>query len=155
MCLITKQLHPKIADNDIICYKVLLKTKTGERTSYVSPIQHWFYFKDEPDPNYVFVPDKSYWLLEKNEDIKPSYVDNLGIVNPYPVNYELYSGYFHMYKNKEDAEKFMTVYRVLSLSIFECVIPKGSKYYEGTCQMQNLIADSIASDKLIVKKQLC
>ena len=151
MCLITQQNQPKIADNDIICYKVLLKMKTGERTSYVSPIQHWFYFKDEPDPNYVFVPDKPYWLDNGKEDLKVSYVDMT-----YPVNYELYSGYFHMYKNKEDAEKFLTMYNLpLSLSLFECVIPKGSKYYEGTCKMCNLIADSIASDKLIVKKQLC
>lgn len=164
MCLITKQSQSKIATEDITCYKVLLKLENtiNNVVFYVSPVRHFTYFQNNPDPNKVFKAEKPYWLENLPfDDLKPNYIDDEGVVNPQPVSYQLNSGFFHMYKDYDSAvkeigkvkeyEKNVKIVTELSV-IFECVIPKGSHYYESATTIDSI--PSIASDKLKIIKQL-
>ena len=69
--------------------------------------------------------------------------------------FTLNSGVFHMYKDYDSAVKaikWLVPREKESYAIFECVIPKGSRYYEGFTSIYRL--PSIASDKLKFIKQL-
>lgn len=168
MCLVTKQSQSKIASKDITCYKVLLKLENtiNNIVFYVSPIRHFTYFHNNPDPNKIFKAEKPYWLENLPfDDLKPNYIDDEGVVNPQPVSYQLNSGFFHMYKDYDSAVKEIekSVKKIVlkdeknrivtePFVIFECVIPKGSHYYEGVTSVHSF--PSIASDKLKIIKQL-
>ena len=153
MCLITKQSQSKIASKDITCYKVLLKLENeiNNTVFYVSPVMHFTYFSNRTDlNNKVFKAEKPQWLENSpGDDLEQTYIGNE------PVSYELNSGFFHMYKDYDSAVKAIknsvTGERESSV-IFECVIPKGSHYYEGFTSIYLL--PSIASDKLKFIKQL-
>ena len=151
MCLITKQSDAKIASKDITCYKVLLKYGNV----YISPCKHFAFFQNQPNPNKVFNAEKSYWLENfPNDDLKPNYIDDEGNFSLLPVSYELNYGFFHMYKDYESALKELKndIVTLEPSIIFECVIPKGSRYYEGVTALYSV--PSIASDKLKIIKQL-
>lgn len=157
MCLITKQSQSKIASKDITCYKVLLKLENeiNNTVFYISPVRHFTYFSNRTDlDNEVFQAEKSY-LFENSpdDDLKPTYIDNE------PVSYELNSGFFHMYKDYDSSVKAIKNSPLESYVIFECVIPKGSHYYEGITSFPSFpnnlfLYPSIASDKLKIVKQL-
>ena len=156
MCLITEQSQSKIASEDITCYKVLLKLENeindivfNDTVFYVSPVMHFTYFSNRTDlNNKVFKAEKPHWLENSpDDDLEPSCID----YNTYKLN----SGFFHMYKDYDSAVKAIknsvTGERESSV-IFECVIPKGSRYYEGFTS--TYLLPSIASDKLKFIKQL-
>lgn len=150
MCLVTEQLKSKIASEDITCYKVLLKLENeiSNTVFYVSPVRHFTYFSNRTDlNNKVFKAEKAYGLEDSHgDDLKQIYIDNE------PVSYELNSGFFHMYKDYDSAVKAIKSSPLESYVIFECVIPKGSRYYEGVTSIYLL--PSIASDRLKIVKQL-
>ena len=154
MCLVTEQSESKIASKDITCYKVLLKLENeiNNTVFYVSPVRHFTYFSNRTDlNNKVFKAEKAYWLENSpGDDLEPTYIDDNGV-----DTYELNSGFFHMYKDYDSAVKaikWLVPREKESYAIFECVIPKGSRYYEGFTSIYLL--PSIASDKLKFIKQL-
>lgn len=154
MCLITKQSESKIASKDITCYKVLLKLENeiNNTVFYVSPVRHFTYFSNRTDlNNKVFKAEKAYWLENSpGDDLEPTYIDDNGV-----DTYELNSGFFHMYKDYKSAVKAIknSLPREKESSVvFECVIPKGSHYYEGFTSIHLL--PSIASDRLKIVKQI-
>lgn len=150
MCLVTNQSQSKIASEDITCYKVLLKLENeiSNTVFYVSPVRHFTYFSNRTDlNNKVFKAEKAYGLENSpDDDLEPTYIDNE------PVSYELNSGFFHMYKDYDSAVKAVKSSPLESYVIFECVIPKGSHYYEGVTSIYLL--PSIASDRLKIVKQI-
>ena len=157
MCLVTNQSQSKIASKDITCYKVLLKLENeiSNTVFYVSPVRHFTYFSNRTDlNNKVFKAEKAYWLENSpGDDLKQTYIDNE------PVSYELNSGFFHMYKDYDSAVKAIKSSPLEPYVIFECVIPKGSHYYEGITSFPSFpnnlfLYPSIASDKLKFIKQL-
>ena len=157
MCLVTKQLESKIASKDITCYKVLLKLENeiNNTVFYISPVRHFAYFSNRTDlNNKVFKAEKAYWLENSpDDDLKPTYIGNE------PVSYELNSGFFHMYKDYDSAVKAVKSSPLESYVIFECVIPKGSHYYEGITSFPSFpnnlfLYPSIASDRLKIVKQI-
>ena len=160
MCLITKQSESKIASKDITCYKALLKLENeiNDTVFYISPVRHFTYFSNRADlDNKVFKAEKAYWLENyPGDDLKQTYIDNE------PVSYELNSGFFHMYKDYDSAVKAVKNASIESYVLFECVIPKDSRYYEGFTSFPSFpsfpnnlsLYPSIASDKLKFIKQL-
>ena len=153
MCLITEQLKPKIASKDITCYKILLLTSDN---FYISPHRYFTFFENQVNPNKVFKAKKSWWTINIHGDDLELFNDN-GI-DAFTLN----SGFFHMYKDYDSAVK--AIKRLVprekeSYVIFECVIPKGSHYYEGITSFPSFpnnwfLYPSIASDKLKFIKQL-
>ena len=146
MCLVTEQLKPKIASKDITCYKILLLTSDN---FYISPYRHFTFFENQVNPKKVFKAKKSWWTINIHGDDLELFNDN-GI-DAFTLN----SGFFHMYKDYDSAVKAIknsvTGERESSV-IFECVIPKGSRYYEGFTS--TYLLPSIASDKLKIVKQI-
>ena len=146
MCLVTEQLKPKIASKDITCYKILLLTSDN---FYISPYRHFTFFENQVNPKKVFKAKKSWWTINIHGDDLELFNDN-GI-DAFTLN----SGVFHMYKDYDSAVKaikWLVPREKESYAIFECVIPKGSRYYEGFTSIYRL--PSIASDKLKFIKQL-
>ena len=146
MCLVTEQLKPKIASKDITCYKILLLTSDN---FYISPYRHFTFFENQVNPKKVFKAKKSWWTINIHGDDLEVFNDN-GI-DAFTLN----SGVFHMYKDYDSAVKaikWLVPREKESYAIFECVIPKGSRYYEGFTSIYRL--PSIASDKLKIVKQI-
>ena len=107
MCLVTTQLEPKIADKDIICYKLVERTKI--KGIYKSHFLEFEYIIRRLYKNYF--------------DIK--YADML-IKRRYR-QFAIEEGMFHSYTS--------SIYPMLSPSpyyaLLKCIIPKGAYYYEG------------------------
>ena len=146
MCLITEQLKPKIVSKDITCYKILLLTSDN---FYISPYRHFTFFENQVNPKKVFKAKKSWWTINIHGDDLELFNDN-GI-DAFTLN----SGFFHMYKDYDSAVKaikWLVPREKESYAIFECVIPKGSRYYEGFTSIYRL--PSIASDRLKIVKQI-
>ena len=108
MCLVTAQLEPKIADKDIICYKMVERTKI--KGVYKSSFQKFEYVIRQ--------------LYTSNVDIefigKFIYYRNC-------VWYSIEAGMFHSYASKSSP--------ILSplpwWALLKCIIPKGAYYFEG------------------------
>ena len=114
MCLYTKQVEPKMAEKDIICYKFYKRYNK----ILISPYQGFA------------APEIG---ITTNANLGKSYIpenDNLYIHN--------YCGFkrvdegFHSFKTLEEVKHKVNGYRnSLNLVIFKCIIPRGSSYYEG------------------------
>ena len=146
MCLVTEQLKSKIAFEDITCYKVLLLTSDN---FYISPHRHFTFFENQVNPNKVFKAKKSWWTINIHGD-------DLELINDNGIDaFTLNSGFFHMYKDYDSAVKAVKILvprEKESYAVFECVIPKGSRYYEGVTSIYLL--PSIESDRLKIVKQI-
>ena len=118
MCLYTKQLQPKVAEKDIICYKALSSPWQGSRIAY-APYQIYGY------------------------EIGKLHFTKLGRVKDSKVERG-----FHTCKDAAWA----TYYHTDSTYIYECIIPQGSRYYEGYSVCVGVQIEGYVSDKLIVKK---
>ena len=106
MCLRIQNIEPKIADKDIVCYKLVKRTKI--KGVYKSNIQKFEYVIRQLYTNYF--------------DIK--YTDML-IKRRYNLS-AIEEGMFHSYTN------YLSAITILpNLVVLECIIPKGAYYFEG------------------------
>ena len=107
MCLVTIQLEPKIADKDIVCYKLVKRTKI--KGIYKSHLLEFEYIIRRLYTNYF--------------DIK--YADML-IKRRYS-RFAIEEGMFHSYASN--------LYPILSplpwCALLKCIIPKGAYYFKG------------------------
>ena len=113
MCLLLEHLEPKIADKDIICYKIVEKTKIkGIYTSYFQEFEYIIrqLYTNNLDIKFV---DR---IIKK---LCPSY--------PYYGVYAIEEGMFHSYVSSLHAK----INRGPSEFIVKCIIPKGAYYYTG------------------------
>lgn len=109
----------KIAKEDIVCYKILSENYYGE---LYSPFT---LFKIKTD---VVMTAEGKTEIEKFRDVK-----------------RISRGYFHTFKVRKTAVEHSCGPR----PVYECVIPKGTKYWEGKFGT----ALGYASKKLIVKSR--
>ena len=110
MCLVTKQLEPKIADKDIICYKLVKRTKI--KGVYKSSFQGFEYIIRQLYTNNLDI-------RFANKSIKRSFYKRFYIIE---------EGMFHSYENH--------LYPVIlsplpNCALLKCIIPKGAYYFEG------------------------
>ena len=111
MCLITYQLEPKVADKDIICYKMV--TKYRIKGVYLSEYQSFEYIIGR--------------LYTNNIDVKHSeallqtiYRKDTSLTGTYSISDFMFHSYQSPYK-----------YSIRADTIVKCVIPKGAYYFEG------------------------
>ena len=109
MCLVINHLEPKIADKDIICYKLVKRTKI--KGIYKSSFQGFEYIIRQLYTNNIKI-EFSYKL------IKPETI----------FGYFIEEGMFHSYASY--------LYPVIlsplpNGALLKCIIPKGAYYYEG------------------------
>ena len=114
MCLVINHLEPKIADKDIICYKLVKRTKI--KGIYKSSFQGFEYIIRQ--------------LYTNNIDIRfaDRVIRNLCPLYPPLSTYAVEEGMFHSYASY--------LYPVIlsplpNGALLECIIPKGAYYYEG------------------------
>ena len=112
MCLITTKDIPEIAQEDIVCY-TLYKLRDNK---LLSP------YREVVAPN---INEVTNTVLDRACVF--SYKGN-------HVNYSVSRG-FHSYKNisnsKEELRFWIHFLAYSNVRIFKCIIPKGTKYYEG------------------------
>ena len=113
MSLLINNLKPKIADKDIICYKLVERTKI--KGVYKAQYQEFEYIIRQ--------------LYTNNLDIKfvDRIIKNLCPSFPHHGVYAIEEGMFHSYTS--------SMYPILSPSsyytLLKCIIPKGAYYFEG------------------------
>ena len=106
MCLFINHLEPKIANKDIVCYKLVERTKI--KGVYKSHFQGFEYIIRQLYTNYF--------------DIK--YID-MFIKRRYNLS-AIEEGMFHSYIN------YLSAITILpNLVVLKCIIPKGAYYFEG------------------------
>ena len=110
MCLVTAQLKPKIADKDIICYKLVKRTKI--KGIYKSSFQGFEYVIRQLYTNNLDI-------RFANKSIKRSFYKRFYIIE---------ENMFHSYENH--------LYPVIlsplpNCALLKCIIPKGAYYFEG------------------------
>ena len=109
MCLFINHLEPKIADKDIVCYKLVKRTKV--KGVYKSNIQKFEYIIRQLYTNNIKI-EFSYKL------IKPETI----------FGYFIEEGMFHSYASN--------LYPIILsplpwCALLKCIIPKGAYYFEG------------------------
>ena len=114
MCLVTAQLKPKIADKDIICYKLVKRTKI--KGIYKSSFQRFEYIIRQ--------------LYTNNLDIRfvDKIIKNLDTTRSGLCLYIIEEGMFHSYASY----LYPVILSPLPCgALLKCIIPKGAYYYEG------------------------
>ena len=114
MCLVINHLEPKIADKDIVCYKLVKRTKI--KGVYKSSFQGFEYVIRQ--------------LYTNNLDIRfvDKIIKNLDTTRSGLCLYIIEEGMFHSYVSY--------LYPVIlsplpNGALLKCIIPKGAYYYEG------------------------
>lgn len=106
MCLISQKIKPTIAEQNIVCYKVV----SEERRLYYTPVIHMA-------------------ILKSNRTIKPELFTLNYDLKKISGGYSIGPGFIHAYRDVESA------YRVFSgishKAILECIIPVGASFYVG------------------------
>ena len=110
MCLVTAQLEPKIADKDIICYKLVKRTKI--KGIYKSSFQGFEYIIRQLYTNNLDI-------RFANKSIKRYF---------YKCFYKIEEGMFHSYASY----LYPVILSPLPCgALLKCIIPKGAYYFEG------------------------
>ena len=114
MCLVINNLEPKIADKDIVCYKLVKRTKI--KGIYKSNFQRFEYVIRQ--------------LYTNNLDIRfaDKVIKNLCPSRPHLNIYAVEEGMFHSYENH--------LYPIIlsplpNCALLKCIIPKGAYYFVG------------------------
>lgn len=137
MCLYTKK-NKLIADHDIKCYKILqtlqaLKNEVGRNElnkwrergfEYLTPYN---YFPMKIDTTYT-------------DDNRPCVesADDLGIK-------DVSRGFFHTFSHIEHALDTIGDCGMYGAIVVECVIPKGTEYYEGSMVYEAAVSGTLSS----------
>lgn len=118
MCLITKTYEPKIAQEDIKCYKVLKYSRYG-KNKYFTPF------------NGILISDTiingaaNFWA-KGERNVLPWHYDKK------KFSYNVGGGFIHTYKEYYEKVKYQyKSYQWNEYAVFECIIPTGALYYEG------------------------
>lgn len=131
MCLITKTIEFKIAEEDIICYKIV-------------KITDW-------ELGYCVTPYIGFQLqfMHKYDDSEPlEFVDRAGIADDYAVR----RGVFHTFKNYDDALYELEHTWTENYKVVNCIIPKGTEYLEGEFYNWDKKYASYGSKSIVVKE---
>ena len=135
MCLTTKNREPNIAENNIVCYKILEKTE-DEKYPYKTPYQYTPINKEIINGIHEFIG-----LGDRNnkQHFSTSIVISEGYIHTFkflPIAIEECKDRINIFGNK--------------YCLYECIIPKCTKYYEG---FDNQIRTTYASEKIkFIKK---
>ena len=125
MCLLVNTEY-KIAKEDIICYKVLYKSNYSGK---------------------LYSPYVTFWW-ELNKLTKADGKPYIHIIEGQKK--KIMRGYFHTFKTIKGAKSLKECLCCCGVFIYKCVIPKGTKYWEGTFNG----CKGFASKNLIIKEEI-
>lgn len=135
MCLVCDNLKFKTAEEDIECYKVVIKT---DENSYITPYQRFLCTLNEHYINKHEVDDY--------KESKNAYYVYGGVFHSFQ---KLSDAYLEMlwFKNKDAVQYSMGKYAV----VIKCIIPKGTEYIEGN--FGNITYNPCYGSKEIIYKE--
>ena len=133
MCLYTKQRCAKVSDKPIKCYKVLRVDTLGR---VVTPYQ-----EVEVQPTVIW----GNALFRPENPLNINFFDNSDTQEIFPIN----EGFVHAYKDIDAAAR-VTYNWKSRIVIYECEIPAGTEYFEGT--NRDICAHAIKFVKKIIDK---
>lgn len=141
MCLITYMKHPQVAQQDIVCWKILREEQFSHKENLVVTV-----YRD-----FAVTLDKEITPHGSPDVRETRMFDNGEQVQCFAVN----GGFFHSFVSYQDAvveaDEMLYIRRNFSsktkLILAECIIPKGTEYYRGTFDG----IQSYASRKLFIK----
>ena len=114
MCIEVKNIFPKRAKTDIVCYKLLKEDMTAPYTGFQYDFKEY-----KANGLFVLLKDIKNFIIEK-----PSFIN--GVLYYY---YDI--GLLHTYK-KPDLSFVINQCKYLKRRLFKCIIPKGTYYYESS-----------------------
>lgn len=135
MCLYLNEVKPKVAETDIICYKTLVDKKGDGR--FESP-----YFGKKV--NSAILSGK----LSYNAKGRIEPVVNIGY-NDLGKLYRIGRGLVHTWQDFNAAWYHAVKFSAFNEVVFECIIPAGTKYYEGYFDAQDGNGDKCYGSKKI------
>ena len=114
MCIEVKNIFPKRAKTDIVCYKLLKEDMTAPYTGFQYDFKEY-----KANGLFVLLKDIKNFIIEK-----PSFIN--GVLYYY---YDI--GLLHTYK-KPALFFVINQCKYLKRRLFKCIIPKGTYYYESS-----------------------
>lgn len=130
MCIEVKNIFPKRAKTDIVCYKLLKEDMTAPYTGFQYDFKEY-----KANGLLILLKDIKNFIIEKPRSVKgePYYYYNIGLLHTY----------------KKPALSFViNQCKYLKRRLFKCIIPKGTYYYESSD------SDKYASRKLRIIEEL-
>lgn len=142
MCLIVQSREPKIAEEDIVCYKLVRYWEDAD--VYVSPLRHFPIASSRKVIGFVQKEDSEYRIY-------PNIRQELG--------YNIHNGFLHTFANLKDAKHVLSeISNKSEYRMFKCIIPISTTYYEGTTRFivngESISNKSFASRELIYKEEI-
>ena len=129
MCIRVKNIFPKKAKTDIVCYKLLNDDMTAPCTGFQYDLGEY----------------KANGLSSLLIDIKDSIIRK--VRKEFPMRYWYGVGLIHTYKSF--SSRFLSKYlKEFNQRVFKCIIPRGTYYYESDNSIE------YASRKLKIIKEM-
>ena len=147
MCLLIKDKKALIAEKDIVCYKKLEEChRANGENDYVTPYMFSTVDADMISGKKTFKAKCfGYGGAHRRKNGVGHIIDEKSMNDNHPeYNYTIESGYIHTYQDFNAACNGL--YK--GERIFECIIPKGTKYYAGIFDDG---APSYASKEIVFK----
>lgn len=152
MCLYTKQHKFRVADEDIVCWKVLEIVEGHGGEKVITPFAFWPVPEDALNGKELFEPNEfeAEGLINRLEGEKKSdYTIDVeeGVIHTYGAKdlraIDMYDEMTFHVNNIGGGEGYIDMHRgdiigcdpdpdVLGIALYKCVIPKGTEYIEGT-----------------------
>jgi hypothetical protein len=139
MCLITKDVKPRVADKDITCYKNL---------EWQEAIQRWetpyTYFPVDED---VIKGKEPLVAVGRKTHRKVMLIDIFNAVT-IEKNVELYKcegGWIHAYSTRQKAKSIASMF---GDTTYRVIIPKGTKYYV------DCSGGEMCAERIVIKKKV-
>ena len=128
MCIEVKNIFPKRAKTDIVCYKLLKEDMTAPYTGFQYDFKEY-----KANGLFTLLKDIKNFIIEKPRSVKgePYYYYSIGLLHTY----------------KKPALSFVKC-KYLKRRLFKCIIPKGTYYYESSD------SDKYASRKLRIVEEI-
>ena len=114
MCIEVKNIFPKRAKTDIVCYKLLKEDMAAPYTGFQYDFKEY-----KANGLFILLKDIKNFIIEK-----PSFIN--GVLYYY---YDI--GLLHTYK-KPALSFVINQCKYLKRRLFKCIIPKGTYYYESS-----------------------
>lgn len=147
MCLYSKNKLPKVSKKDVVCYKVLKRV-----------ISEWDVSKIEirtPYENSTIGDNTINGKIEFRATGKKKVSDSIEHCG---YKYEVGGGYIHTCKTKKDAQRIVEHLKWFLLSsdilVYKCVIPAGTRYFEGATNPERANTMGYASEQIRFVKEI-
>jgi len=143
MCLYTTSKKVRIAKEDIICYKILVK----ERKNWIFRIFHKPTYRAPFYNYYTYQLKKRYYLFKSL----------VHVFTTYPEHPYMFNEGFHSFVDIQDAKRMLSesCYRYdKGWTIVQCIIPKGAKYVKGAIDLSENSPAGYVSDEIICVKEV-